>query len=84
MQRIYFGEKPTPEQIMEKYKSVGYQNMQYLGKSNILGFTRGVTSIPKPHDAKGKIVELESKDQTKESKEMIELMKQMMVNHHSQ
>ena len=62
MQHIFFGENPTPEKIMDKYKGVGYQNMQYLGKSNILGFTRGVISIPKPHDAKGKVVEPESKD----------------------
>ena len=61
------------------------KNMQAYGKSNLLGFSRGSASIPKLHDSKGKAVEIENKDQTKESiKEMIEIMKQMMVNHTSQ
>ena len=58
--------------------------MQASGKSNLPDFSRGSTSIPKLHDSKGKAVEPENKNQTKESiKEKTELMKQMMVNHTS-
>ena len=61
------------------------KNMQSSGKSNLPGFSRGSTSTPKLHDDKGKAVEPKSKYQTKESiKEMVEMMKQMMVNHTSQ
>ena len=69
---------------METAKNIN-RNMQASGKSNLPSFSRGNASIPKLHDSKGKAVEPESKDQTKDSfKEITELMKQMMVNHTSQ
>ena len=59
--------------------------MQASGKSNLPGFSRSGVSISKSHHSKGKAVEPEDKDQTKDSiKEITELVKQMMVNHTSQ
>ena len=52
------------------------RNLQASGKSNLPGFSRNSVSISKSHYSKGKAVELEGKDQTKESiKEITELMK---------
>ena len=52
------------------------KNMQASGKSNLPGFSRNSVSISKSHYSKGKAVEPEGKDQTKESiKEITELMK---------
>ena len=51
--------------------------MQSSGKSNIHGFVKGTTSSSKPHDAKGKAVEPEGKEEGKESmKEVVDMMKQ--------
>ena len=43
------------------------KNMQASGKSNLPGFSRRSVSISKSHDSKGKGVEPEGKDSTKES-----------------
>ena len=59
--------------------------MQPLGKSNTPGFVRGTTSISKPHDDKGKTIEPEDNYQCKESmKEVVDMMKQMMIKCTSQ
>ena len=51
--------------------------MQYAGKSNIPCFVKGTTSSSKAHDAKGKTIELEGKESMKE---VVDMMKQMMIN----
>ena len=51
---------------MQTAKKIG-RNMQASGKSNLPGFSRNSVSISKSHDSKGKVVDPEGKDQTKES-----------------
>ena len=69
---------------MQTTEKIG-RNMQASRKSNLPRFSINNVSISKSHDSKGKEIEPEDKDQTKDSvKEITELMKQMMVNHTSQ
>ena len=77
-------EPTTLHGAMETIEKID-KNMQAFGKSNLPGFSRISGSISESYDSKGKAVEPEGKDQTKDSiKEITELMKQMMVNHTSQ
>ena len=57
--------------------------MQSSGKSNIPGFTRGISSYNK--DSKGKTVESESKESSKDPmKEMSEMIKTLVTNQNQQ
>ena len=59
--------------------------MQSSGKFDIPGIVKGTSSSSKPHGAKGKVVEPEGKDEGKESmKEVVDMMRQMMINCTSQ
>lgn len=60
------------------------ENMQSSGKSNLLAFTRGMHVVPK-HQDKGKAVETEARDSSKDAmKEMVDTIKTLVANHTAQ
>ena len=74
----------TLKKVMETVEKID-KNMQSSEKSIIPNFTKDNTSILKPHDAKGKAIKHEDKDQGKEPiKKVADMIKQMMINCTSQ